>query len=114
RQQRQIEVAEWSWSRARRNGGAFEYILEIAIVVVTETAHSDALPIALQLSSDIAVLATVVRFHGESAVGPQLPLGTESVRRLHQGQQERSANRTDGWNLAQSLYCRIATALFDQ
>jgi len=81
--------------------GAFEQILEIVIIVVIETSHADALPVAKQLSSDIAVLTAVVSFNCESAVGPQLSLGTETVWRLQQRYQQSSPHRTDERNLAQ-------------
>src|SRR4030095_14810318 len=58
--------------------------------------------------------SAVMGFDGESAIGPQLPLGAESVWRLQQGHQQRGANRTDGRNLAQTPHRRMSAALSDQ
>jgi hypothetical protein len=74
--------------RTGRNRGAFEQIFEIAILVVTETAHANPFLVTNQLSLHIAVLAAVVSFDGKSPVVPQLSLGSESVRRLQQGHQQ--------------------------
>ena len=71
-----------------------------SIVVVIQTAHRDALAVALQFASHRAVLAAVVGLDCETAVGPELALGTETVRGLQQGHQQGRANRTDGRNLA--------------
>jgi len=66
-----------------------------------QTAHGDALPRALLLPSQIAVLAVVVRLDRETTVSPQLSLGTETVWRLQQRHQQGGTNRTDRGNLAQ-------------
>ena len=55
---------------------------------------------ALQLSLDIAVLRAVVGFQRKPAVGPQLPLGAESMGCLQQRKQLRRPQRTDARNLA--------------
>ncbi len=83
-------------TRAGRDGGTFEKALHILIVVVIQTAHRDALSVALQFASYTAVLATVVSLDCETAVGPQLSLGTETMRGLQQGHQQGGANRTEG------------------
>ena len=70
-------------------------LFEILIVIVIQTAHCDALAVALQFASHTAVLATVVSLDRETAVGPQLSLGTEAVGCLQQGHQQGGANRTD-------------------
>src|SRR5260370_35208078 len=57
----------------------------------------------LQLSSHVAVLRTVMRLNRQAAVGPQLPLGAESVRCLNQRNQQRCPNRTNRRNLAQQF-----------
>ncbi len=60
-----VEIAEWSRPSAGRYRGALEQILEITIIVVTQPAYADALPVANQLASHIAVLAAVVGFDCE-------------------------------------------------
>jgi hypothetical protein len=69
-QEGQVEIAEWARPSAGRYRGAFEQVLKIAIIVVAQASHADALPVAQQLASDIAVLAAVMSFDCESAVGP--------------------------------------------
>ena len=71
------------------------------IMVVIQTAHRDALPVALNLSSHIAVLTTIVCLDGKTTVSPQLALGTETVGSLQQRHQHGRTNRTDRGNLAQ-------------
>src|SRR3981081_2133869 len=98
--QSDIEVLQRTRTCAGRDGSTFEKILQILVVVVIQTAQRDALAVALQFASHGAVLAAIVSLHGETAVGPELPLGTETMRCLQQGYEQSRANRTDGWNLA--------------
>src|ERR1700722_18890097 len=84
---------------AGRDGGTFEKILHILIVVVIQTAHGDALTVALQFASHTAVLATVVSLDCETTVGSELPLGAKTLGCLQQCHQQSSPNRTDGRNL---------------
>jgi hypothetical protein len=62
-------------------GCTLEDILEIMVVVFIETTKLPLLG-TLQLSCYVAVLSTVVRLDGQTAIGPQLPLGTKSMRGL--------------------------------
>ena len=84
------------------------------IMIVIQTAHRDALPVALQFPSYIAVLAAVVSLDCETTVGPQLPLGTEPVWCLQQRHQQRCTYRTDGRNLAQQFDGIMFVALRQQ
>jgi hypothetical protein len=86
---------------AGRDRGAFEQILEIAIVVAIQPSNADAFPVAHHLATNIAVLAAVVSFDGEPAVRPELSLGAKTVWCLQQRDQQCGTNRTDGRNLAQ-------------
>src|SRR5947209_4611992 len=94
-----IEVVQRTRTCAGRDGGTFEKILHILIVVVIQTAHGDALTVALQFASDVAVLAAVMCLDCETAVGPELPLGAETVGCLQQCHQQGGANQTDRRNL---------------
>ena len=76
-------------------------ILQISIVVVIQTANRHALAVALQFAAYGAVLPAVAGLDCETTVGPQLALGTKTVRGLQQGHQQGRANRADGRNLAQ-------------
>jgi len=94
-----IEVAQRTRTCAGRHGGTFEETLQIFIVIVIQTAHRDALSVALQFASHTAVLAAVVSLDRKTAEGPELPLGTETVGCLQQCNQQGSPNRTDARNL---------------
>jgi hypothetical protein len=75
--------------------------------------YADALTVALPLASHVAVLAAVMGLDGETSVGPELPLGSETVGCLQQGHQQGSANRARGEttirgeinNAAESRFC---------
>src|SRR5271169_1061741 len=95
-----IKVMQGARTGAGRDGRTFEKIFQILIVIVIQTAHRDALAVALQFASHPAVLAAVVRLDGETAVGPELSLSTETMRRLQQPDQQGSPNRADRRNLA--------------
>ena len=49
--------------------------------------------------------------HCCAALGPQLPLRAESIRRLDQGNQQSSPNRTDARNLAKPFRPAVFSAL---
>src|SRR6266699_2582334 len=55
----------------------------------------------LQLSSHVTVLRAVARLNRETAVGPQLSLGAETMRGLDQRDEQRGSDRADRRNLAQ-------------
>jgi len=70
-------------------------------MVAIQTAHRDALAVALQFPAHKAELAAVLGLDGKTAVGPKLALGTEPVWCLQQGHHQGGPNRTDRRNLAQ-------------
>src|SRR6516225_11117034 len=76
-------------------------------MVSIQTAHRDALAVALQFPAHKAELATVIRLDGKTAVGPKLALGTEAMGCLQQGHQQGGANRTDRRNLAKQFHRRM-------
>src|SRR5437763_17118067 len=98
--QSDIEVLQRTRTCSGRDGSTFEKILQILIVVVIETTHGDALAVALQFAAHRAILAAIVSLHRETAVGPEMPLGTKTRRCLQQGYEQSRTNRTDGRNLA--------------
>ena len=65
--------------------GAFENALEIMIVVLIQPMQLLRFPGAEQLSVYVAVLRTVVSLQCQAAIGPQLPLAAEAMRRLDEG-----------------------------
>ena len=68
-------------------------------MVVIQTSHGDAFPVALQFPSHPAILPAVVSLQPKTTVGPQLALGSETIWRLQQRYQQGGANRPDGRNL---------------
>jgi hypothetical protein len=60
------------------------------------------------------MIGAAVRFDGQAAVGPQLSLAAEAVRRLQNRNQLRCANRTDRRNLAQQFRRLVLGALGQQ
>jgi len=68
-------------------GRAFDYILQIMIMVDVETAQCRQSLGMLQFSPSEPVLAAGPRLQGQPAIGPQLSLRTETMRCLNQGNQ---------------------------
>jgi hypothetical protein len=83
------------------------------IVVLIEPAQLRWFLGTLQLSTHVLVLRTVAGVDRQSAVRPQLPLGTEAMRGLDQRQQS-GANRTDRRNLPQPFRGPMFPALRQQ
>ena len=79
-------------------------------MVVIQTAHGDAFPVSSKFPSYIAELAAVMNLDGETAIGPQLSLGTKTVWGLQQPYQQGSTNRTDRRNLAQEFHALVLAA----
>ena len=91
---------KWSSSAAGLRGRTLEDVFEIMVVVVIETTNHQWFLGTLELPFDVTVICAGVCLESQTAVGPQLPIGAESVRCLDQGDQESSPNRTDVGNLA--------------
>ena len=75
-------------------------ILQIVIVIAIQPANRGRLLRALQLSLDETLLGAAVRLDSKSAVAPELSLGTETMRCLHQSDQQSRPDRSDERNLA--------------
>ena len=86
-QQSGVKLLQWTWFGRRIGGRTLEQVLEIVIVVSIEPTNRYLLLRSSQLSIDVAVFCTVVRFNAEAAVGPQLSLGAEAMRGLQDGNQ---------------------------
>jgi hypothetical protein len=70
------------------------------IVIAIQPANRGRLLRALQLSLNESLFGAAVRLDPKSAVGPELPLGAETMRCLQQSDQLRRPDRADEWNLA--------------
>ena len=96
------------------SGRTLKYLLHRVIVILVEAANLLWLVGTLQLSVHVAILRAVVGHHGQTTLGPQLPLAPEPLRRLHQGHQLRGPQRADERNLAQQFHCWKFPALGEQ
>src|SRR5262245_20975941 len=67
-----------------------------------------------QLPVSNLVIGTGTGHHAETAIGPQLPLGTKPMRGLQDAQQFRRPNRSHRRNLTQSLPHLVLLALCQQ
>src|ERR1700675_4820265 len=76
-----VEILERSAAGSRSCSSAFEDVFQIVIVVLVQSANGQDLLGALQLATHEAVFSTGVSLQRQAAVGPQLPLGTQALRR---------------------------------
>ena len=83
--------------------GSLEDLFHFVVVVPIETTNLLQFFRALQLSVHVAILRTVAALNAQPTVGPELPLATEAVRCLHQGEQAGGPNRTDAGYLPQQF-----------
>ena len=69
------------------------------VVILVQTTNADLLFAALQLPVEVAVFSAGAGLQGQSAVGPQLSLGTKTMRRLDQSHGQGRADGSEGGNL---------------
>jgi hypothetical protein len=80
-----VKLLERSGFGGGDDGCALEDVFEIMIVIAVEPAQR-YLPLRWsQLPIDIAVIGAAVRLDSQTSVGPQLPLGAETMRCLQDG-----------------------------
>ena len=96
-----VEIVERSLAAAGHTRRALEDGFHIVIVILIEPAQLLGFLGTLQPSSHVTVLRAVVRLNRETAVGPQLSLGAETMRGLDQRDEQRGSDRADRRNLAQ-------------
>src|ERR1700690_467430 len=84
------------------------------IVISIEPAYRHSLLGSSELSLHNAVFAADGSLQSQSAVGPELPLGPEAMRRLNQGDQQGCPNRTNRRNLAQQSHRSVFLTLRQQ
>ena len=80
--QRIVKLLERARLGSGHGGGALEKILQFVIVIAIQPANRSRPLRALQLSLHESLLGAAVRFDSKSAVAPELPLGTKTMRRL--------------------------------
>src|SRR4029077_1657214 len=101
--QSSVKLMEWSRLSGRYGRGTFEKIFQFVIMTSIQPADGGRLLRALQLTANITVLGTAVRFNPKPAVSPELPLGAKTMGCLQDRQDERRPDRADERNLAQQF-----------
>src|SRR6476646_370057 len=104
---RLVESLKRSGRSSRSRGSTLEDIFQIMIMIFVQSADGHSFLRAFQLAANDAVFPTIVGSQSQSAVGPQLPLGTEAMGRLHQSDQQSGADRADRRNLPQQSHGRM-------
>src|SRR5208337_1417740 len=97
-----VKLAKRSLAATGAGGRALKQVLQIVVVVQIQSANEHRLAAALQLTVDEAIVSAAARLQPQPAVGPELPLAAEAVRRLHPPQQQRDPYRTQPRNRAQA------------
>jgi len=71
----------------------------IMIVIFVQSADGHSFLGPFQLTANEVIFPTIVGSQSQSAVGPQLSLGTEAIGCLHQRNQQSGADGADRRNL---------------
>src|SRR5450755_1819128 len=66
-----------------RGGRALKQVFQIVVVVAVQSANEHRLFAALQLTLHETIVGAAARLQRQSAVGPELALGAEAMRRLY-------------------------------
>src|SRR5713101_7746639 len=90
-----VEIVEHSLAAAGHTRRTLEDGFHIVIMILIEPTQLLGFLGTLQLSSHVTVLRAVARLNRETAVGPQLPLGAETMRGLDQCDEQRGSDRAD-------------------
>src|ERR1700736_5502457 len=99
-----MELLERSRDGSGSCRGTLEYIFQIVIVVGVETANSQEFLGAFQLALHDSVFPARGSLQCQTTVGPQLPLGAKTMRRLHQSNEQNGSNGSNRRNLAQQFH----------
>ena len=84
------------------------------IAVSVQSANGDLFLGSFELPVDTPVIGAALCLDAKSAVGPQLPLGAETMRSLQNAEQYGGSDRTNRRNLAEPFPCRVSLALRQQ
>src|ERR1700722_18649650 len=96
-----MELLERSWDGSGPGRGTLEDIFQIVIVVGVQSADGQELLGTLQLAFHESVFPARGSFQCQTTVGPQLPLGAKTMRRLHQSYEQNGPNGSNRRNLSQ-------------
>src|SRR6516162_7778240 len=96
-----VEILQRPSGGRGSRGRSLEDIFQIVIMVEVQPTDGQGLFGAFQLATDEAIFPAGVGSECQATVGPELPLGTETVRGLHDRNDQSSAHRTNRGNLPQ-------------
>src|SRR5471030_1740936 len=96
---------------AASGGDALEHVLQQMMMVAIETEHGRGAALTLELASDETELTAVSGFQSQTAIGPELSLGAETVRGLDEDDQQHGADGADVTNLAEQGKSGMLAAL---
>src|SRR3984893_3044563 len=102
-----VEILERPSCGSRSGGSSLKDIFEIMIVIFVQSADGHSFLGAFQLTANEAIFPTIVGSQRQSAVSPQLPLGTEAMGGLHQSDQQSGPDPADRGNLPQQSHGRM-------
>src|SRR6202165_6160686 len=109
-----MEFLERSRDGSSPGRGTLEDIFQIVIVVGVEPSNSQEFLGAFQLALHDSVFPARGSFQCQTTVGPQLPLGAKTMRRLHQSNEQNGPNGSNRRNLAQQFHGAVFPALCQQ
>jgi hypothetical protein len=96
-----VEILQGSSGGSRSHGSAFEDVFQIVIVVEVQPADGHDFLGTFELATHETIFSTDVSPQCQATLGPQLTLGTKTVGRLHQCDQQSGADGADRGNLPQ-------------
>src|SRR5580658_578532 len=110
-QQSRIELGEGTGLARGDDRRSLEKIFQIMIAVAVQSANGDLFLRSFELPVDPTVIGAALCLDAQSAVGPQQPLGAETVRGLQNAQQYGGPDRADRRNLAEPFPGRVFLGL---
>src|SRR5579862_7675435 len=109
-----VELLKRSSDGSSPGRGTLEDIFQIVIVVGVEPANGQDFLGAFQPAVHDSVLPARGGLQCQTTVGPQLPLGAKTMRRLQQSNQQNGPNGSNRRNLAQQFHRAVFPAFGQQ
>src|ERR1700694_1729111 len=98
-----MEILERSGDGSGPGRGSLEDIFQIVIVILVQSADGQVFLGAFQPALHDSVFSAREGFQCQTTVGPQLPLGAKTMRRLHQSNHTNGSNRGTTKNIGPQL-----------
>src|SRR5271157_1121018 len=83
-------------------------------MIQVQAANEHRLFAALHLAVHHVIVGAAARLQGQPAVGPELALAAETMRRLHPSEEQGHTYRAEPWNCAQQLALAMLATLQNQ